>query len=69
MKKYASHHVITIDNQYLKQYIVKISNAKVVEMPPLTEEGVSVEWFPGAIQLDWRDYQIIAYHLFPFDFT
>ena len=69
MKKYASHYVITIDNQYLKQYIVKISNAQVVELLPLTEEVESVEWLPGVIQLEWRDNKIIAYHLFPFDFT
>ena len=69
MKKYASHYIQTIDNQYLKQYIVEISDGQVIGLLPLLEEVESVEWLPGIIELKSFDDKIVAYHLFPFDFT
>ncbi len=68
MKRFASHYVITVDGEHLKQYVVELENEEVVRYFPLLEETESTEWLPGVIELKKNGKHIVAYHLYPFDF-
>ena len=53
MKRFASHYLFMPDVGFIKQQVVEITDEGVVrDTFPLTEEIESVEWMPGADQLE-----------------
>lgn len=68
MRRIASNYIITTNNEKLRLHVVEIEDECVIKTYPLTYETEAVEWLPGAIELKNCNNQIIAVHMYPFDF-
>ena len=68
MRRIASNYIITTNSEKLRLHVVEIEDGCVINTYPLTHETEAVEWLPGAIEIKNCNNQVIAVHMYPFDF-
>ncbi len=71
MKRFAAHYINNLETgESHKQAVVEIDTYGYVSTVfSLIQEIESAEWLPGVIELAHEDDNLVAYHLYPFDFT
>jgi hypothetical protein len=69
-RRYATNCLITPEGEFLRQYMVELTDGIVTARRPLGgAEPERTEWLPGAIELVAEaDGRVRAYHLSSFNF-
>lgn len=68
MNRYASHYLYVPEVGFLKHHAVEVEAGRVVRYFALNDEHEDTQWLPGIIEITSTE-TMVAFHLFPFDFT